>query len=77
MLHGPKSPQLHHQKPMEIDLKPQMQFRDVPFCTACSRLILKLRWKAEAVKYPFTSLSQVTDFLLHLISGCQQMLFPQ
>lgn len=36
-----------------------------------------LRLKAEALKHPFTSLSQVTGFLLHLISGCQQMLFPQ
>lgn len=38
---------------------------------------LRLRLKVEALKHPFTSLSQVTDFLLHLISGRQQMLFPQ
>lgn len=38
---------------------------------------LRLRLRVEALKHPFTSLSQVTDFLLHLISGCQQMLFPQ
>lgn len=67
----------HHRaspKPnLAMDLGPQTRFREVPFCTACS----SLRLKVEALKHPITSLSQVTDFLLHLISSFQQMLFPQ
>lgn len=77
VLHGPKSPHsITENHPGNVFGTPNPNQR----CSLLHSLFqrdLRLRLKVEALKHPFTSLSQVTDFLLHLISSHQQMLFPQ
>lgn len=76
VLHGPKSPHIITKNQPGDGLGTPNPIQRCSLLYSPFQPDLRLRLKVKAFEHPFTSLSQVTD-LLQLISGRQQMLFPQ